>query len=168
MVSHALRNRIHTSHALCFLRPRPHVHTPHALQHHVHAPHALHSHVHTPQALRPRTRAPTPTPTPPCSATSCLAPPPPVFPHPRSPRPESPSPRSLGQLFAASFLSLGFAEAFWKLAVPSRRLAVSKPSPCFTSVCFASNKTSLVTNLAQPSSTFLSGINLAPTDLKHS
>lgn len=115
---------------------------PHALRSHAHAPHALQPHVHAAHAH-------TPTPTPQCSATSRLA----IYalcfhvhaPHALSPQVHAARVSSSPLL---SCQSLGFAEAFWKLVVPARRLAVSNPCPCFTSLCFASNKTSLVTNLA--------------------
>lgn len=153
------------SHAPWFLTPRP-LASPAPVPD-VHSPQALQPHVHAPQALRPRNHAPTPcvptptppmlfnltstppTPTPQCSATSRLA----IYalcfhvhaPHALSPQVHAARVSSSPLL---SCQSLGFAEAFWKLVVPARRLAVSNPCPCFTSLCFASNKTSLVTNLA--------------------
>ena len=43
--------------------------------------------------------------------------------------------------------SLDSAEAFLEIVVPSCPPAVSNRSPCFTSVCFASNRTNLLMNL---------------------
>ena len=149
------------------------IHTPHALRPYVHDPTFPSLRVHAPHALRPYVPAPhvsfTPRPHPSCPASICPRPPrfphsastlltpcvhmstPPTFPSLRVHTPHALRPRvhaaRVSRPPPLSRQSLDSAEAFLKIVLPSCPLAVSNCSPCVTSVCFASNRTNLVTNL---------------------